>query len=1191
MSGAVILSMVLAPAVGGLEQTSAANVAESPAIVQPQDVLPAGISHVMPAVASAPVSGSVGLAPRDPAALAAFARSVSVPGSASYHHFLSPGTFRSTFGPLDATVAQVTSFLAGNGLRTSVSPNGLLVHFDGSTEQVESAFHTSLISVQLPSGRQARATTRALELPSSLSPLVTGIAGVSTVAQASSQLQHSPTALKVPASSTPAPSLGTSAVLPSTLAPKACQAAKIAAHGGGPSGLTDPQGLTDQQIASTYGVNGLYAAHANGAGQRVAIFELEQYTPSNLATFSSCYFGTDLSSKVVVHPVNGGVSPGTVSSGEADLDIENVMGLAPGARIDVYEAKHPTGIIDGYNQMIQDDKAKVITTSWGLCEAFTGRGEAAMENTIFEQAAAQGQTVVAATGDAGANDCQRPTSSLLEVDDPASQPFVLGAGGTTIESSLRPTVETTWNDGSYGAGGGGISKFWPQPSWQNQSTVRGVNNPTTLAAAKAFEVSRGVSRPGKFCGAQFNGAGVTPCRQVPDVAIQADPGVGAITIYNADPKWGGWTTAGGTSSAAPLWAALLADAASLTACGGSIGFVAPQLYSIASSPAARALAFNDITTGTNDTGSTRGLFPATAGYDMGTGLGSPIMSAIDGGVGLAALLCGSLSTALPVVVDVSDGYLDGAGALHAEVHGVGFGSAATPSIAAVQVGGLRLDPQPSTGASGFTVLSSSLLSVVITPDLFAQLSSGGTDASGSHTVVVTTSGGASSETSVNTVLSYSPAGHGGNPIPAVTGLASSGGAMTGGKAITVFGSGFQGATSVTFGGQVATFSVLSSTRIAATVPGKSASTHCEATGTNVTTDVCQVHVVVTGPGGTSTPQPIAAPATTETTGCSCEVTPGLDEFDYFAPPVISRVDITSDPLGYAGAGGGTMLLVHGTGIGPFALIGASFDGSTDLGSWASGYHPIDATSALVLAPARTPSIEPVASGVQIATMATSPSADPSNVGYVLSNVGQFSYAGVPVLGSLSTTTGPSSGGTPVTITGQGVTAVVSVAFSGETVFIGQVPGFATQSTIAHLSSAQISLLTPGTMAGPTDLTLCTASGCSTPRAAGVFRYYPPGTATLRLLVTASGPAAGGATIVIKGANLGCALKVRFGSVEVAAQRLPALSGCGSTRKVKAVVPPGTAGTVVPVQVLTLEGQQAGTGYSARSSVARYTYTR
>jgi hypothetical protein len=117
------------------------------------------------------------------------------------------------------------------------------------------------------------------------------------------------------------------------------------------------------------------------------------------------------------------------------------------------------------------------------------------------------------------------------------------------------------------------------------------------------------------------------CRQVPDVSADADPATGYIVYWNgsgSDPTSPrGWQAVGGTSAAAPLWAALLADADSSNACHGSpIGFANPALYRAGST--AYASDFNDVTIGNNDyTGTNGGLYPAGPGYDMASGLGTP----------------------------------------------------------------------------------------------------------------------------------------------------------------------------------------------------------------------------------------------------------------------------------------------------------------------------------------------------------------------------------------------------------------------------------------------------------------------------------------------------------------------------------------------------------------------------------------
>ncbi len=141
-----------------------------------------------------------------------------------------------------------------------------------------------------------------------------------------------------------------------------------------------------------------------------------------------------------------------------------------------------------------------------------------------------------------------------------------------------------------------------------------------------------------------------PCRLLPDVSAEADIYTGSISVYSAASvgtpfSKDGWSTAGGTSSAAPLWAATLALVGASPACAsaratrGGIGFAAPQLYALASDPARYAASFHDITAGSNDVdglGGTR-LYPARRGFDLATGLGSPQLTGPGGTAGAGLL--------------------------------------------------------------------------------------------------------------------------------------------------------------------------------------------------------------------------------------------------------------------------------------------------------------------------------------------------------------------------------------------------------------------------------------------------------------------------------------------------------------------------------------------------------------------------
>jgi subtilase family serine protease len=379
---------------------------------------------------------------------------------------------------------------------------------------------------------------------------------------------------------------------------------------------------TADQIASAYGFSGLYGAGDRGGGATVAVYELEPVLHSDIAAYQSCY-GTH--AWVTYTRVDGGPAGGGAGSGEAALDVENLIGLVPRAKVIVYQGQNSSsgapgaGPYDTFRAIIDQDLAQVVSVSWGECEAALGSLDAEAENLLFEQAAVQGQTIVSAAGDSGSEDCDggSPTpQTQLSVDDPSSQPFVTGVGGTTLQAlGPRPT-EGVWNTAAGqvdpllqpGAGGGGISLLWQMPPGQRDAAA-------FLHVLGAGPTGAQCGRPGGYC------------RESPDVSADADPTTGYIIYYNgsgASPgQPQGWQAIGGTSAAAPVWAAVMALADSSRACaGGPIGYAVPALYRAAG--ATYAADFNDVRSGNNDfTGTNDGLFPAGPGYDEATGLGTP----------------------------------------------------------------------------------------------------------------------------------------------------------------------------------------------------------------------------------------------------------------------------------------------------------------------------------------------------------------------------------------------------------------------------------------------------------------------------------------------------------------------------------------------------------------------------------------
>jgi len=275
------------------------------------------------------------------------------------------------------------------------------------------------------------------------------------------------------------------------------------------------------------------------------------------------------------------------STGEVMLDMCVVGSVAPGASIFMYFTEFTSqGWVDALNQAITDqNQIAVISISYGNPEddpqgAWTSMGVQNV-NLAVQAAAAKGITICCASGDDGSNDGDPP---VAHVDFPASSPFVLGVGGTTLvaSSGTAPTIqsETVWNEvlHSEGATGGGVSDIFTKPAYQNSVTVPPSANPP-------HAIGRGV----------------------PDVAAVADPVTGVV-VMDIDGKH--LEQIGGTSASTPLWASLVARLNQ--GLSARCGFLNPLLYGKFSSGVLR-----DITVGNN------GAYSAGPGWDACTGLGSP----------------------------------------------------------------------------------------------------------------------------------------------------------------------------------------------------------------------------------------------------------------------------------------------------------------------------------------------------------------------------------------------------------------------------------------------------------------------------------------------------------------------------------------------------------------------------------------
>ncbi len=555
--------------------------------------VPALVAHsqlVEPLASNQPLSLSVGLRLRNGAALQSYLATINQPRSLNYHRYLTAAQIEDTFAPSPDAYAAVQAYLQQTGFTiTNVYSYRLLIDFRGTVGTIESTFHVRLNTYRAPGGQTYYANATSPLLPAALTGFVVSINGLNDIVR----WHHPPQPQRHPAA-------------------RGANAA--------PTCLGQSAGYyTPGQIASAYNLNGLYSQGYHGEGQTIALFELSPYSQADLSAYAACYGG----SRTPVYPmiIDGGPPPplpGQTDQGvvEVELDAELVLSTAPAlGRLDIYEAPNTTsGYNDEWAQILQDDPP-VVSTSWGDCEsdmAQNAPGELAQENQYFSLAALQGQSIFAASGDTGSTDCVNTSGATsLNVDDPASQPYVTGVGGTTLTVNQNGSYggETIWNN-SFGASGGGVSNNWPENAKLNWQNVPGVQN--------QYSTSNG-------CSAQQGQI----CREVPDVSLNADPNTG-YPIYCTDPVGGcdsrtPWLIAGGTSTAAPMWAAMMAltNEKSIRSGGLTMGFVSPLLYQIAGNSAQYRSDFHDITQGNNDFSNYQnGLYPATTGYDLASGLGS-----------------------------------------------------------------------------------------------------------------------------------------------------------------------------------------------------------------------------------------------------------------------------------------------------------------------------------------------------------------------------------------------------------------------------------------------------------------------------------------------------------------------------------------------------------------------------------------
>jgi len=549
------------------------------------------------------------------------------PYSWRYHRFLSVQQFRDRYAPSAAQIARVTRYLKSQGIVVNeVYDNNLVIKASGTAAQFGQVFSTTMHDYADNRGRRFHRPDRFPRAPDLLQDLVLYVAGLNT--QSSQFRPHS----------TQAKPLRQKAGLatPQVVLPAANNTA---------TGV--PGNYTTGDVANLYGVNPLYARGITGKGMTVGVATLADFLPADAFTYWNAIGLTVKPDRITQVRVDGGAElSADAGSGETALDVQQSGGLAPDAKVVVYDAPNTeAGFIDVFYKAVADNVVDTLSVSWGSPEIFNYEIPGISTDTqavlvayhqAFAEAAAQGISTFAAAGDSGAYDTNRSFpapnfSPILTVDSPASDPYIVAAGGTTVATSftlagvpINVPTEQVWgwdyltafcaaigedpvSCGIFGVGGGGgVSVFWPQPFYQKG--VKGIRR--SEPNQQWTYTPDPVNAPGKSV-YLYTVASNYKGRNLPDISLNSDPETGYLLYSTPD---GGWQNFfGGTSFAAPQFNGIFALIAQSN--GSRLGLLNPQLYALKMGRGAKASGLPDITAGDN------WFYSGAPGYEPGAGLG------------------------------------------------------------------------------------------------------------------------------------------------------------------------------------------------------------------------------------------------------------------------------------------------------------------------------------------------------------------------------------------------------------------------------------------------------------------------------------------------------------------------------------------------------------------------------------------
>lgn len=540
--------------------------------------------------------------------------------SPNHHKWLTPEQFGKQFGPTDADLQTITSWLQSHGFQVGTTKGRSVLEFSGSASQVAEAFHTS-IHKYVVNGAQHWANASDPQIPTALVPAVQGVLTLHNF-------------LKKPASHF-SPDRAPAKLIPGKKPQVTFSQNGQVVHA-----------LAPQDYSVIYNMNSLAVS---GQSSIAVVGRSNLYNGGqDIGNFQNV-FGTGGSFFVVLN----GPDPGDLGGGEeaeATLDSSWSSALAPGATVSLVVSA-TTNSSDGIDlseaYIIEQNLAAIMTESFSACELFATDAQMAGQSAMAEQAAAQGITYIVSTGDDGATGCDDPNTAPaiygLAVNYLASTPFNVAVGGTMFNENGQDTKYwSTTTPVSESA----IS-YIPEDVWNESSATNGLWS--SSGGASAGNIASGGATPGVPKPSWQSGVPGIPAdgvRDLPDLSLSAaahDPYLLCLEGSCVPDSQGQFFVyfISGTSASAPSFAGIMARVNDQNFSNtGELrqGLANYILYRLAASQAGypsqcngsstsalppTTCIFNDVTVGNNVVpGETATSYQATAGYDLTTGLGS-----------------------------------------------------------------------------------------------------------------------------------------------------------------------------------------------------------------------------------------------------------------------------------------------------------------------------------------------------------------------------------------------------------------------------------------------------------------------------------------------------------------------------------------------------------------------------------------